>query len=131
MIDFDLIEKIYSTWDGSGYKKWSKDWEEMRRLRESELKTLESGSDADKMACISGLYGIFDASVKGNIYTYYFWYSDESIGGIYNYYGKRREREWRKLAKCVRVDYNYRTGESVSKEVRWNKRCVENAGRMI
>lgn len=131
MIAFEIIEKIYDTWSGAGYKKYSKEWQEMQDLRKAELNTLEHGSDMDKMACISGLYGIFDAEVKGNIYTYYYWYSEESIGGIYNYTGKRREREWRKLAKCVRVDYNYRTGEYKQRDTRWNKKCVENAGRIL
>ena len=129
-VAFEIIEKVYSTWK-TDQKRWSKEGMEMAKLREAELKSLQYGSDEDKMCSISGLFGIFEASVKNNIYTYYYWSSDESIGGIYNYSGKRREREWRKLAKCYRVDYDIRTGEAKVTHTKWNKRCVENAGRMI
>lgn len=90
-----------------------------------------TASTEDKKCYISSLYGIFDATMKGNIYTYYFWSSDVSVAGVFNYSGKRREREWRKLAKCYRVDYNIKTDEAKVKQTRWNKRCIENAGRTL
>lgn len=119
----ELMDKVYSIWKG--------DHKEMRDIRAAEIETLTNGSNEDKACCINGLFGIFDGTVKGNIYTYYFWSSDVSIGGIYNYSGKRREREWRKLAKCYRVDFNIRTDEAKITQTRWNKRCVENAERML
>ena len=118
-----LMDKVYSIWSGNS--------DEMEGIRAAEIETLTHGSEKEKACCIDGLFGIFDGTVKGNIYTYYFWSSDVSIGGIYNYSGKRREKEWRKLARCYRVDFNIRTDEAKVTPTRWNKRCVENAGRMI
>lgn len=117
------MDKVYSILKG--------DDEEMERIRAAEIETLTHGSDKDKACCIDGLFGIFEGTCKGNIYTYYFWSSDVSIGVIYNYSGKRREREWRKLAKCYKVDFNIRTDEARVTQTRWNKRCVENADRYI
>lgn len=90
-----------------------------------------NANDIDKEVLISEMFGIFDGSLRNNTYTYYFWSSDVSIGGIYNYSGKRREREWRKLAKCYRVDWNLKTDDITVKQTRWNKRCVENADRKL
>lgn len=118
-----LLDQVYKIWNGNS--------EEMINIRASEIETLTHGSDKEKACCIDSLFGIFEGTVKNNIYTYYFWSSDVSIGGIYNYSGKRREREWRKLAQCYKVDFNIRTDEVKITPTRWNKRCVENAERMI
>lgn len=122
MIAFEIIDKIYETW-GTDYKN--------EIYRKADIDTLEMGTPEDKTCCINSLYGIFDGKVKGNIYTYYYWTSDVSIGSIFNYSGKTRERKWRELAHCCKVNYNYRTGNAEIKRVRWNKKCVENAGRIL
>ena len=121
MIAFEILEKIYGTWITDRYAE----------CRRKELDTIEHGSASDKASCINSLFGIFNGSVKGNIYTYYYWSSDASIGSIYNYSGKTRERKWRTAIHCNRVDFNYRTGKVLITRTRWNSRCSENAGRIL
>lgn len=86
----------------------------------------------DKRGMIADLYGIFDSSIKGNIFTYYYWYSDVDISYIYNYTGERRKKMWRSVSSCRRVDYNFVTDElKVTKLSRFNKRATENEGRKL
>ena len=122
-IAFDLIDKVYRT--------WGTDWKE-RDVREAEIKTLQSSDSNEICGCISGLYGIFDATMKGDTYTYYFWDSDVTLDAVYNKHGAARYREFKKTVNCYRVDYNIRTGERKCVQTsRYNKRCLENAGCML
>ena len=80
----------------------------------------------DKECMISEAYGIFDGTLKGDIYTYYF-YNCDTLN--HRYYGTSN---WHKGADCYRVDYNIKTDEAVvTKCKRWNSRATENRCRML
>lgn len=96
------------------------------------VKNFQEADIEDKRCMIADLYGIFDSSIKGNIFTYYYWYSDVDISYIYNYTGERRKKMWRSVASCRRVDYNFVTDElKVTKLSRFNSRATENEGRKL
>lgn len=83
-------------------------------------------SPVDKECMISEAYGIFDGSLSGNVYTYYF-YDCDTLN--YKYHGTKN---WHKGADCYRVDYNFSTDElMVTKCKRWNSRATENRCRML
>ena len=53
-------------------RKWKHDGLSGEEL-EDHVMWFVKASDEDKCADISGTYGIFDATMKGDIYTYYFY----------------------------------------------------------
>lgn len=106
-------------------RKWKHDGLSGEEL-EDHVMWFVKASDEDKCADISGTYGIFDATMKGDIYTYYF-YDCDTLN--YKYHGTKN---WYKGANIFRVDYNVKTGESVkTKCKRFNRRCTENRYRML
>ena len=83
-------------------------------------------SEEDKECMISEAFGIFDGSLKGNIYTYFF-YDCETLN--YRYLGTDN---WYKGADIYRVDYNFMTDEAVvTKLNRFNRKATENNCRML
>ena len=83
-------------------------------------------SEDEKCACISDTYGIFDATMKDGIYTYYF-YDCDTLD--YKYHGKKN---WYKGASIYRVDYDVMADTTtVTKCSRFNRRCTENRYRML
>ena len=88
-------------------------------------------SPSDKCIMINEAFGIFDGSVKGNVYTYYFYSVDGYMGSLMNVSGKTRYNLWRKVLQCFRVDYNFITEEIKVRHTRFNKRCTENMNRII
>ena len=86
-----------------------------------------SNSDSEEKSCIiSDTFGIFNGSVKGNIYTYYFYNCD-----TLNHYLRGR-KNWYKGAKCFKVEYNFKTDNlKVIPLKKWNHKADENRMRML
>lgn len=106
-------------------EKWKRDGESGEEL-ENHVLWFCKASDEDKCADISGTYGIFDATMKGDIYTYFF-YDCDTLN--YKYYGTKN---WYKGAKIYRIDYNVKTDEFIRTECkRFNRRCTENRCRIL
>lgn len=83
-------------------------------------------SPEDKRCDIAGTYGIFDSTIKGDIFTYYF-YDCDTVD--YRYYGTKN---WHKGVDVYKVDYDIvKDNAVVTKCKRFNKRCTENRMRMI
>ena len=80
----------------------------------------------DKKCMISDSFGIFDGSIKGHVYTYYF-HNCDTLN--YKYRGTKK---WYKGADIFKVDYNFITDDlTVTKCKRFNKRATENRCRML
>lgn len=106
-------------------EKWKRDGLSGEEL-ENHVLWFVNASDEDKCADISGTYGIFDATMKDGIYTYYF-YNCDTLN--YKYHGKKN---WYKGADIFRVDYDVMADKTVvTKCSRFNRRCTENRYRMI
>lgn len=90
------------------------------------LSELKSMPKEDICAVISDVYGIFDATMKGNVYTYYF-YNCDTLN-----YKLRGKKNWYKGADIFKVTYNVKTEElKIVKCKRFNARCTENRCRML
>lgn len=106
-------------------RKWKRDGESGEEL-ENHVLWFCKAYDEDKCADISGTYGIFDATMKGDIYTYYF-YNCDTLN--WKYHGTKN---WYKGAEIYKVDYNVKTDEcNMTLCKRFNRRCTENRCRML
>ena len=106
-------------------RKWKRDGESGEEL-ENHVLWFCKASDEDKCADISGTYGIFDATMKDGIYTYYF-YDCDTLNDKYH-----GTKNWYKGASIYRVDYDVMADTTtVTKCSRFNRRCTENRYRMI
>lgn len=78
----------------------------------------------DKRCIIAETFGVFDSVMRGNVFTYWFWYDTNDA-----YYATPN---WRKGAKVVRVDYNWETDKlNMVHLKRWNRKATENFGRSL
>lgn len=81
-------------------------------------------SKEDKRCIIAETFGVFDSVMHGNVFTYWFWYNADDA-----YYATPH---WRKGAKVVRVDYNWKTDKlDMAHLERWNRKATENFGRSL
>ena len=83
-------------------------------------------SPSDKECIISETFGIFDGSLNGDVYTYFF-HNCDTLN-----YKYRGTKNWYKGADIYRVDYNFMTDNAtVTKLNRFTKRATENCCRML
>lgn len=93
------------------------------RLTEKITSFLDADRE-DKRCIIAETFGVFDSVMRGNVFTYWFWYDADGA-----YYATPN---WRKGAKVVRVDYNWKTDKLDMVHLkRWNRKATENFGRSL
>ena len=105
--------------------EWKYQGESGERLEDHVIWFCKASSE-DKRCDIASTYGIFDSTMKDDVFTYYFFDCDTVN---HRYYGTKN---WHKGVDVYRVDYNWLTDKAVvTKLKRFNKRCTENRMRMI